>query len=147
MSNPGPAVTTSSHPQNVTSGQTLRLLGSALGVNAAATGDTAIPVINSTNFLAKELIVTNANNAGATANASGTILAVRTAPNAGGTSLFGAITLTPCTTPTGVSYNDASATTAAYANLTNLYARVTTASGNTATVDVYVYGYDFSQNQ
>jgi len=40
--------------------------------------------------------------------------------------------------------NDLSPTTTAAQTAQNLYFRVTTASSNAGTVDVYVYGFDFS---
>lgn len=146
MSNPGPAVTIGLHPQNLTSAQALRVIGQAKGVNIASTGDTAFPVIDSSGFIVKELIVTNANNGGNAASAALAYLTINTAPSAGGTSLFGNVSLANSTVlPTGVVDVSVSASNVAQANLTNLYVNVNTASGNVGTVDVYVYGYDISQ--
>ena len=148
MSNPGPATTVTAHPSNVTTNQTLRLLGVAKGVNLNAVAFTPVPVNNSTAYLPKELIVTNVNNAGAVVSLSTSTALGITTTNAGSpSSLFGALTTTQIaalsTAVLGTAYVDSSSTSLSYANQT-LYANVTTASGATGTGDVYVYGYDFS---
>ena len=148
MSNPGPATTVSAHPSNVTTNQALRLIGVAKGVNLAATGFTPVPVVNSTAYLPKEMIVTNVNNAGAVVSLSTSTALGITTTNAGSpSSLFGALTTAQIsalsTAVLGTAYVDSSSTSLSYANQT-LYANVTTASGATGTGDVYVYGYDFS---
>jgi hypothetical protein len=148
MSNPGPATTVSAHPSNVTTNQALRLIGVAKGVNLAATGFTPVPVVNSTAYLPKEMIVTNVNNAGAVVSLSTSTALGITTTNAGSpSSLFGALTTTQIaalsTAVLGTAYVDSSSTSLSYANQT-LYVDVTVASGATGTGDVYVYGYDFS---
>ena len=148
MSNPGPATTVSAHPSNVTTNQTLRLIGVAKGVNLNAVGFTPVPVNNSTTYLPQTLLVTNVNNAGATVALSTTTALSLTTTNVGSpSSLFPALTTAQisalATSPLGVSLSTASANTPAQVVQT-LYADVTTASGATGTGDVYVYGYDFS---
>jgi hypothetical protein len=148
MSNPGPATTVSAHPSNVTTNQTLRLIGVAKGVNLNAVAFTPIPVTNSTAYLPKELIVTNVNNAGAVVSLSSTTALSITTTNVGSpSSLFGALTTAQiaalATSTLGTAYLDSSSTSLSLANQT-LYADVTVASGATGTGDVYVYGYDFS---
>ena len=148
MSNPGPATTVSAHPSNVTTNQTLRLIGVAKGVNLNAVGFTPVPVNNSTTYLPQTLLVTNVNNAGATVALSTTTALSLTTTNVGSpSSLFPALTTAQisalATSPLGVSLSTASANTPAQIVQT-LYADVTTASGATGTGDVYVYGYDFS---
>ena len=148
MSNPGPATTVSAHPSNVTTNQTLRLIGVAKGVNLNAVGFTPVPVNNSTTYLPQTLVVTNVNNAGATVALSTTTALSLTTTNVGSpSSLFPALTTAQisalATSPLGVSLSTASANTPAQVVQT-LYADVTTASGATGTGDVYVYGYDFS---
>jgi len=148
MSNPGPATTVSAHPSNVTTNQALRLIGVAKGVNLAATGFTALPVVNSTAYLPKEMIVTNVNNAGSVVSLSTSTALGITTTNAGSpSSLFGALTTAQIaalsTSVLGTAYVDSSSTSLSYQNQT-LYVDVTTASGATGTGDVYVYGYDFS---
>ena len=62
MSNPGPASTTTIHPQNVLSNQAIRLLGVATGVNLSQTGDAAtIAISNTTNYSVYQVVVTNAS--------------------------------------------------------------------------------------
>jgi len=142
--NPGPAVTVSAHPQNVTTNQTLRLLAVLKGVNANNTAALPMQVINSTNYSVKSLIVTNLNNAGAAVTPTGLALGVAT--TSGGSTLFGAITAANLATTNGIYFSDAlaQAVTAAGPNLyLNITAGLTTPVVG-ATIDVYVYGYDFS---
>ena len=148
MSNPGPATTVSALPSNVTTNQALRLIGVAKGVNLNAVAFTPVPVVNSTAYLPKEMIVTNVNNAGAVVALSTTTALGITTTNAGSpSSLFGALTTAQIaalsTSVLGTAYVDSSSTSLSYQNQT-LYVDVTTASGATGTGDVYVYGYDFS---
>ena len=148
MSNPGPATTVSAHPSNVTTNQALRLIGVAKGVNLNAVAFTPVPVVNSTAYLPKEMIVTNVNNAGSVVSLSTTTALGITTTNAGSpSSLFGALTTAQIsalsTAVLGTAYLDSSSTSLAYNNQT-LYVDVTVASGATGTGDVYVYGYDFS---
>jgi len=148
MSNPGPATTVSAHPSNVTTNQALRLIGVAKGVNLNAVAFTPVPVVNSTAYLPKEMIVTNVNNAGSVVSLSTSTALGITTTNAGSpSSLFGALTTSQIaalsTSVLGTAYVDSSSTSLSYQNQT-LYVDVTTASGATGTGDVYVYGYDFS---
>jgi hypothetical protein len=144
MANPGPAVTSSAHPQNVTSSQTLRLIATIKNVNANAIASYPMQVINSSVFLPQSLIVTDLNNAGASVTPTGLALGVAT--TSGGSSLYGAITAANLSTPQGVSLVAPTAQTTA-TTVQNLYLNVT-AGLTTAVVgaafDVYVYGYDFS---
>ena len=144
MSNPGPAVTSSSHPSNVSSSQTLRVIATLKNVNANAVANYAMQVNNSSVFLPQSLIVTNLNNAGANVTATGLALGVAT--TSGGSSLYGAITASQLSTTVGVSLVAPSASTTA-TTVQNLYLNVTAALTTAvagATFDVYVYGYDFS---
>ena len=148
MSNPGPATTITAHPSNVTTNQALRLIGVAKGVNLNAVAFTPVPVVNSTAYLPKEMIVTNVNNAGSVVSLSASTALGITTTNAGSpSSLFGALTTAQIsalsTAVLGTAYVDSSSTSLAYNNQT-LYVDVTVASGATGTGDVYVYGYDFS---
>ena len=146
MANPGPATTVSAHPSNVTTNQTLRLLGvlKAVNVNAASGSFFTLPIINSTTYQPTLLIVTNSNNAGA---ATGTLtslaLGITTTNSGTPTSLFGAITASQLATVLGVSQVAASAVVTSYSQQ-NLYVNIATTTAVTGTVDVYVYGYDFS---
>lgn len=144
MANPGPASTTTIHPQGVLTTQALRVIATLKNVNANSTGNYAIPVFNTSVFLPQSLVVTNLNNSGASVTPTGLALGVAT--TSGGTSLFGAITAANLSTPQGVSLVAASASTTAN-TVQNVYLNVTaglTTAVPGATFDVYVYGYDFS---
>ena len=144
MSNPGPAITTSSHPSNVTTSQTLRLIATIKNVNANAIASYPLQVVNSSVFLPQSLIVTNLNNAGAAVTPTGLALGVAT--TSGGSSLYGAITASQLASVVGVSLVAPTAQTTA-TTVQNLYLNVTaplTTAVAGATFDVYVYGYDFS---
>ena len=137
MANPGPASATTIHPQGVLSNQAIRLLAVATGVNVNATGDTALPIINSSNYSVANVVFTNASTSLTTAAAG-----LFTAPTAGGTGVVANAALSALTGSSVVSQR----TVASTATLSgqNLYLNVGTAQGATATMDVYVYGYDFS---
>ena len=138
MANPGPASTTTIHPQNVQTNQALRLLGVYTGVNMNATGDYAIPVINTTNYSVANVVVTNASISLTTA-----VGAVYPGANATGTAIVAASTaFSGNTGPTVV--NQLTVASTVIQSGQNIYFRVTTAQGAAATADVYVYGYDFS---
>ena len=138
MANPGPASTTTIHPQNVTSNQAIRLLAVATGVNVNATGDQAVlQIINSTNYSVSNVVFTNASTSLTTAAAG-----LFTAPSAGGTAIVANAALSGLTGSTVVSQRTVAST--AIQTGQNLYLNVGTAQGAAATMDVYVYGYDFS---
>lgn len=137
MSNPGPASTTTIHPQNVATNQAIRLLASYQGVNVNATGDTVLPILNTTNYSVSNVIFTNASTSLTTALAG-----VFTAPSAGGTAIVANAALSALTGSTVVSQRTVAAT--ATQSGQNLYVNVGTAQGAAATMDVYVYGYDLS---
>lgn len=134
--NPGPAITNTIHPQNVLSNQAIRLLAVATGVNVNATGDTVLNVINASNWSVSNVVFTNASISLTTAAAG-----VFTAPSASGAIVSNAA-LSALTGPTVVSQRTVASTainTGSY-----LYVNVGTAQGAAATMDVYIYGYDFS---
>lgn len=137
MSNPGPAVTTGTGLQNVSSNQAIRLLGVVKNVSLDVVADTVIPIIASSSYSVSNLIVTNASVSLAQALAG-----TYSAPAAGGTTVVTAAALSTCTGPTIVFQM----TVASTARLTgpNVYFRCTTVNTASATCDVYVYGYDFS---
>lgn len=136
--NPGPAVTTTIHPQGVQSNQAIRLLAVATGVNVNATGDQAVlPIINSTNYSVSNVVFTNASTSLTTAAAG-----LFTAPSAAGTGIVANAALSALTGSTVVSQRTVAST--ATQSGQNLYLNVGTAQGAAATMDVYVYGYDFS---
>ena len=137
MANPGPASTQTIHPQNVLSNQAIRLLAVFPSVNVNYAGDTVLPIANSTNYSVSNVVFTNASISLTTALAG-----VFTAPAAGGTAIVANAALSALTGPTVVSQRTV-ASTAIQAGQ-NLYVNVGTAQGAAATMDVYVYGYDFS---
>ena len=138
MANPGPASTTTIHPQNVTTNQAIRLLAVATGVNVNATSDQAtLQIINSTNYSVSNVVFTNASVSLTTAAAG-----LFTAPSAGGTAIVANAALSALTGSTVVSQRTVAST--ATQSGQNLYLNVGTAQGAAATMDVYVYGYDFS---
>jgi hypothetical protein len=138
MSNPGPSTTVTIHPSNLASNQAIRLLAVAIGVNVNATGDLAVlPVINSTNYSVSNVVFTNASTSLTTAAAG-----LFTAPTAGGTGVVANAALSALTGSTVVSQRTVASTSTLSGQ--NLYLNVGTAQGATATMDVYVYGYDFS---
>jgi hypothetical protein len=136
MANPGPATTVSNHPSNVSTNQALRLLAYYQGVNVNATGDTVLPIINSTSYSVSNVIFTNASVSLTTALAG-----LFTAPSASGAIVSNAA-LSGLTGSTVVSQRTVASTAAQTGQ--NLYVNVGTAQGAAATIDVYVYGYDFS---
>lgn len=137
MANPGPASSTTIHPQNVASNQAIRLLASFQSVNVNATGDTVLPIGNTTNYSVSNVIFTNASTSLTTAAAG-----VFTAPSAGGTAIVANAALSALTGPTVVSQRTVAST--AVQSGQNLYVNVGTAQGAAATMDVFVYGYDLS---
>ena len=145
MSNPGPAVTNSTHPSNLNSQQALRVLAVLKGVSVASLGDTPLPVINSALYLPTTIVIANANNNGATQSVASVALGVYTAPSGAsgsGTAVLTTAALTGQTTPSYVTVSSSTDTATALSAQT-LYINQTTAVA-TATVDVYVYGYDLS---
>ena len=145
MSNPGPAITNSTHPSNLNSQQALRVLAVLKGVSVAALGDTPLPVINSALYLPTTIVIANANNNGATQSVASVALGIYTAPSGAsgsGTAVLTTAALTGQTTPSYVTVLSSTDTATALSAQT-LYINQTTAVA-TATVDVYVYGYDLS---
>jgi hypothetical protein len=140
MANPGPASTVANHPQVLGSNQALRLLGSFQSVNLAVTGDTVLPVLNSSSYSVSNVIVTNASANLSTATAP--FAGVFTAPGAGGTGIVANATLNALTSASVVSQRTVASTAAQTGQ--NLYFNVGTAASYPATVDVFVYGYDLS---
>lgn len=135
--NPGPAITTGSHPQVLGSNQAIRLLAVFQGVNANATGDTVLPIIDATTYSVKNVVFTNAS-----VSLSSAAAGLFTAPGASGAIVSNAA-LSGLTGPTVVSERTVASTAAQTGQ--NLYVNVGTAQGAAATFDVYVYGYDLSQ--
>ena len=137
MANPGPATTVANHPANLASNQAIRLLASYQSVNVNATGDTVLPINNTSSYSVSNVIFTNASVSLTTAAAG-----LFTAPSAGGTAIVSNAALSAMTGSTVVSQRTVAST--AQQTGQNLYVNVGTAQGAAATMDVYVYGYDLS---
>jgi len=137
MANPGPATTVANHPSNLSTNQAIRLLASYQGVNVNATGDTVLPVLNTTNYSVSNVIFTNAS-----VSLSSAAAGLFTAPSAGGTGIVANAALSALSASTVVSQRTVAST--ATQTGPNLYVNVGTAQGAAATMDVYVYGYDLT---
>ena len=145
MSNPGPAVSNSTHPSQLSSQQALRVLAVQKGVSVATLGDTPIQINNSALYLPTTVVIANANNNGATQSVASVALGVYTAPlgaSGTGTAVLTTAALTGQTTPSYVTVSASTDTNVALSAQT-LYVNQTTATA-TATVDIYIYGYDLS---
>jgi hypothetical protein len=142
MANPGPATTSTTHPSNLNSQQALRVLGVLKGVSTAAAADFAVQINNSSLYVPVSVVVANANNAGATQSVASVNLGIYTAVSKGGSAVLTAAALTSQTTPTYVTISAATNPNTALSAQT-VYVNISTAFA-TATVDVYVYGYDLS---
>ena len=126
------------HPSNLATNQAIRLLAVATGVNVNSTGDQAtLAINNASSYSVSNVVFTNASTSLTTAAAG-----LFTAPAAGGTGLVANAALSALTSSTVVSQRTVAST--ALQTAQNLYVNVGTAQGAAATMDVYVYGYDFS---
>ena len=142
MSNPGPAITSTTHPSNLNSQQALRVLAVLKGVSTAAAADFAVQINNSALYVPVSVVVANANNNGATQSVASVNLGIYTAVAKGGSAVLTAAALTSQTTPSYVTISAATNPNTALSAQT-VYVNISTAFA-TATVDVYVYGYDLS---
>jgi hypothetical protein len=140
MANPGPATSVANHPQNLGTNQALRLLASYQSVNLAATGDTVLPILNTSSYSVANVIVTNASTNLSTATVP--LAGVFPAPGASGTAIVSNASLSALTGSTVVSQRTINSTAAQTTQ--NLYFNVGTAASYAATVDVFVYGYDLT---
>ena len=142
MSNPGPASTQTIHPSNLATNQAIRLLAYASAVPISATGDAAVtlPVLNTASYNVQYVAITNANT-----DVSGGALAIWTAPAGTGTEIVTNASLTSNTSSTYVTNATVVAgTKATRLTAQTLYVKVGTAVAG-GTVDIFVYGYDFSE--
>lgn len=142
MSNPGPASVQTIHPSNLATNQAIRLLAFASSVPISATGDSIVtlPVFNTSAYNIQNVAITNANK-----DVSGGALAIWTAPAGTGTEVVTNASLTSNTSSAYVTNATVVAGTKT-ANLSaqTLYVKVGTAVAG-GTVDIFVYGYDFSE--
>jgi len=133
-----PNSTSTIHPSNLATNQAIRLLAVATGVNVNSTGDQAtLAINNASSYSVSNVVFTNASTSLTTAAAG-----LFTAPSAGGTGIVANAALSALTSSTVVSQRTVAST--ALQTAQNLYLNVGTAQGAAATMDVYVYGYDFS---
>lgn len=133
-----PNSTSTIHPSNLATNQAIRLLAVATGVNVNSTGDQAtLAINNASSYSVSNVVFTNASISLSTAAAG-----LFTAPSAGGTGIVANAALSALTSSTVVSQRTVAST--ALQTAQNLYVNVGTAQGAAATMDVYVYGYDFS---
>ena len=141
MSNPGAATTTTVHPQVLSSNQAIRLIAYATSVSINATGDAVItlPVINTSSYNITNVVITNANK-----DVSAGALALWTGAGGTGTEIVTNASLTSNTSSAFVTKSTVVAATGT-ANISAqvFYVRVGTAVSG-GTVDVYVYGTDFT---
>jgi len=139
MANPGPASATTIHPQPLGSNQAIRLLASVTGVSLAATGDAVtFNVINSSTYNVTNVIITNAS-----ADVSGGALAIWTGPAGTGTEIVTNASLTSNTSSAYVTKSTVVAATGTK-NLATQQFVVKVGTAVTGTVDIYIYGTDFS---
>jgi hypothetical protein len=142
MSNPGPAITSTTHPSNLNSQQALRVIAVLKGLSVASLGDTAVQINNSALYVPATVVIANANNAGANVDVSSVHFGVYTAKSQNGTAVLTQAALTSQTTTSYVTVS-ASSTPNTAESAQTLYFNVSSATA-TGTIDVYVYGYDLS---
>jgi len=143
MSNPGPAITSTTHPSNLNSQQALRVIAVQKGVSTASLGDTAVQVNNSALYVPATVVVANGvGPTGLAVDVSSVNFGVYTAKAKGGTTVLTAAALTSNTGNPYVTVS-ASSTPNTAETAQTLYFNVSSATA-AATVDVYVYGYDLS---
>jgi len=140
MANPGAASTSTIHPSQLSTNQAIRLLAYGANISINATGDAAVLSINnSSSFAVTNVIITNANK-----DVSAGYLALWTGASGTGTEI---VTNAALTSNTSSAYVTRS-TVVAGTLTTNLSAQTVYVKVGTAvsggTVNVYVYGYDFS---
>jgi len=140
MANPGAASSTTIHPSQLSTNQAIRLLAYGANVSINATGDAAVLSINnSSSFAVTNVIITNANK-----DVSAGYLALWTGPAGTGTEIVTNAALTSNTSSAFVTRSTVvSGTLTTNLSAQNVYVKVGTAVSG-GTVNVYVYGYDFS---
>jgi hypothetical protein len=142
MANPGPSSTTTIHPSNLATNQAIRLLAYASSVPISQTGDASVtlPINNTTTYSVQNVAITNANK-----DVSSGALAIWTLPAGAGTEIVSNAALTGNTSSAFVT-NSTVVSTTKTANISaqTLYVKVGTAVSG-GTVDIFVYGYDFSE--
>jgi hypothetical protein len=115
-------------------------LASYQSVNLAVTGDTVLPILNTSSYSVSNVVVTNASTNLSTSTVP--LAGVFPAPGASGTAIVSNASLSALTGATVVSQRTINSTAAQTTQ--NLYFNVGTAASYAATVDVFVYGYDLT---
>ena len=137
MSNPGPAITSATHPTNLATNQALRLIASAQAVNLNSVADTVAPILSAGNVSVVSIIVANASISLTTAQ-----IGVYTLAGGNGTAVKSAYAVSGNNSTTAVVVTAATSTDSVAT--TPLFIRCTTAQGAAATADVFIYGYDLT---
>ena len=106
-------------------------------MNLNATGDTVMPVINTSRYSVSNVVFTNASTSLTTAAAG-----VFPSAAAGGTAIVSNVALSGQTSASVVTNATINSTAALTGQ--NIYFNVGTAQGAAATMDVFVYGYDLT---
>lgn len=142
MSNPGPSSTVETYGQGLTTQQAKRVLLTQYALNLSAVADTQVNILGfGTRFVITDVVVSNSS--GTTTNVATGAIALYTAPNAGGTAILAATTLTGIT---GANITFNSTLAGPYTEVVTTpqaYLRVTTAVSG-GQVDVRIFGYDLS---
>jgi hypothetical protein len=140
MANPGAASSTTIHPSQLSTNQAIRLLAYGANVSINTTGDVAVLSINnSSSFAVTNVLITNANK-----DVSAGYLALWTGPAGTGTEIVTNAALTSNTSSAYVTRSTVvSGTLTTNLSTQNIYVKVGTAVSG-GTVNIYVYGYDFS---
>ena len=142
MSNPGPSISVTDHPQVWTSNQSLRLLASLKGMSLSQIQEVKVPIINSAKWYPLYLVLTNAS---LDFTAIGAAISVYTGPNATGDRIFGS---TPLAVHTSSRYvSQITSNTISGATVSELVNNVFIRSDNNtgianATIDAFIYGFD-----
>ena len=140
MANPGAASSTTIHPSQLSTNQAIRLLAYGANVSINTTGDVAVLSINnSSSFAVTNVLITNANK-----DVSAGYLALWTGLAGTGTEIVTNAALTSNTSSAYVTRSTVvSGTLTTNLSTQNIYVKVGTAVSG-GTVNIYVYGYDFS---
>ena len=114
-----------------------RQLGKLLNVDLNITTDQIIPIINTSKYVIRSIIVTNASATLAASIAAG---GVYTAASKGGGAVVAAAQVYTSLTSAAVATNLTIAIGAIARTEAALYLSLTTAHGSAATIDIYVFG-------
>ena len=115
-----------------------KLLGVLKSANLNTTSDQAITILNSSKYIVDKVVVANASaNLGASIAAGG----IYSATSKGGTVVVGAAQAYTALTAASKFATMTLALTTDSLTAATLYFSLTTAAGNAATCDIYIYGF------